>query len=89
MKGTTGYLHANQKPLALLDMQIRASSDPGDVIWEPFGGLFSASVAALRADRRFCAAEINTAFYDAAILRVQDEWNRRKKNRDDNTRSAA
>lgn len=89
VKGATGYLHANQKPLALLDLQIRASSDPGDVVWEPFGGLFSASVAAVRADRRFFASEINPEYYDAALQRVHIEWQRRKKEIDDSARRTA
>jgi len=42
------YAHANQKPLALMERQILACTDPGDVVWEPFGGLCSASVAAIR-----------------------------------------
>jgi site-specific DNA-methyltransferase (adenine-specific) len=40
-------LHANQKPLKLMERQILASTDIGDVAWAPFGGLCSASVAAL------------------------------------------
>jgi hypothetical protein len=65
-----GYLHANQKPLALMDRQIKASSYEGDVVWEPFGGLMSATVAALNAGRRAYAAETNPEFFDAARNRV-------------------
>jgi len=43
--------HLNQKPLDLMTLIIQASSDEGDVIWEPFGGLFSASLAAWRCGR--------------------------------------
>src|SRR5262249_17317575 len=31
-------IHTNQKPLKLMERIVRASSDPGDVVWEPFGG---------------------------------------------------
>jgi DNA methylase len=65
-----GYLHANQKPLALMERQINASSDKGDVVWEPFGGLMSATVAALKAGRRAYASEMNPEFFDAARHRV-------------------
>ena len=68
-----GYLHANQKPIALMERQIRASSDEGDVVWEPFGGLMSATVAALRSGRRAHSAELNPEFFDAAVARVQSE----------------
>lgn len=66
-----GYLHANQKPLALMERQILASTDPGDVVWEPFGGLCSASVAAVGNGRVAHAAEMNGHFYDAAVKRVR------------------
>jgi len=65
--------HMNQKPLALLEQIIRSSSDPGDVIWEPFGGLCSATIAAMRLGRHAFAAEINPKFYECAKQRVQDE----------------
>lgn len=69
----SAYLHANQKPLSLLTKQILASTDPGDVIWEPFGGLCSASVAAIRNGRVAHAAEINDTFFAAAKNRIQME----------------
>ncbi|MEJ6405157.1 DNA methyltransferase [Yoonia sp. 2307UL14-13] len=65
-----GYLHANQKPVALMERQIIAASDPGDVIWEPFGGLMSATIAAVRNDRRAFAAELNPTFYEGARKRL-------------------
>ncbi|MBI4828985.1 MAG: site-specific DNA-methyltransferase [Nitrospinae bacterium] len=41
-------VHLNQKPLDLMSRIIEASTDVGDVIWEPFGGLFTGSLAASR-----------------------------------------
>lgn len=67
-----GTLHANQKPLALMERQIVASTDPNDVVWEPFGGLCSATVAAVRLGRRAHAAEIHPAFFEAAVRRVRE-----------------
>ena len=68
----TGYLHANQKPLALMERQINASTEQGDVIWEPFGGLMSATVAAVGMGRRAFAAETYPDFFEAACQRVRD-----------------
>ncbi|MFL9828058.1 DNA methyltransferase [Rhodoplanes sp. SY1] len=68
-----GYLHANQKPLSLMERQILASTDLGDVVWEPFGGLASATVAAIRNGRRAHMAEINREFFDAGVARVRAE----------------
>jgi site-specific DNA-methyltransferase (adenine-specific) len=64
--------HANQKPLKLMERQILASTDPGNVIWEPFGGLCSATVAALGLRRRAFAAEINPDYFGLASSRVED-----------------
>jgi len=66
-------LHANQKPLRLLERILMASSDPGDVVWEPFGGLCSVAVAALHTRRRCYSAEINADYYRQARARLDLE----------------
>lgn len=66
-------VHSNQKPLRLVDLSIRACTDPGDVVWEPFGGLCSAAVASLREDRRCFSAEIDSDIYAAAVDRLRQE----------------
>jgi site-specific DNA-methyltransferase (adenine-specific) len=71
--GKAGSLHANQKPLSLMERQILSCTDPGDVVWEPFGGLCSASVAAARTGRRAHAAEVNETFFEVARARLRDE----------------
>lgn len=65
--------HLNQKPLALMERIINASTDPGDVVWEPFGGLASATLAASTSDRRGFAAEIVPEFYELATQRLQNQ----------------
>lgn len=66
----TRALHLNQKPLDLMDKIIRASTDPGDMIWEPFGGLCSASVSAKKLGRRARAAEVDEKVYWEAVQRL-------------------
>ncbi len=66
-------LHANQKPLRLIERIIAASSNPGDVVWEPFGGLCSTAVASLRIGQCCFSAEINPEFYPLARARVLQE----------------
>jgi site-specific DNA-methyltransferase (adenine-specific) len=73
IKTESGYVHANQKPLSLITRQILASTDSGDVVWEPFGGTFSAMVASLHAGRKGFAAEINPDFYFYARERIINE----------------
>ncbi|WP_339158076.1 DNA methyltransferase [Paenibacillus sp. FSL W8-0186] len=61
--------HLNQKPLDLMRLIIEASSDEGDVVWEPFGGLFSASLAAKETRRRAFAAELDSTYFQLGIER--------------------
>ncbi len=70
LRAGEGFLHTNQKPLDLIERLVRASTDPGDVVWEPFGGLCPAAVASLRLGRRYVGAEIQPAFYAAALERL-------------------
>ncbi|MFN8468286.1 MAG: DNA methyltransferase [Caldilineaceae bacterium] len=62
-------VHLNQKPLDLMELIIAATSDEGDVIWEPFGGLFTASLAARRLNRRAFAAEVDATYYHYGVNR--------------------
>jgi len=71
-------VHLNQKPLDLMSRIIEASTDSGDVIWEPFGGLFSASVAARRLNRRSFAAEIDQTYFHYGLERIISEVSQRR-----------
>ncbi len=51
-KERTGY--PTQKPLALLDRIIKASSNDGDMVLDPFCGCATACIAASRAQRPDC-----------------------------------
>lgn len=64
-------VHLNQKPLALMRLIIELSSDEGDVVWEPFGGLCSALVAAKELGRRGYGAEISETVYNYATERLE------------------
>ena len=63
-------LHGSQKPLSLIELTIAASTDPGDMVWEPFGGLCPGAVSALRLGRACHSAEIIPEFYNAAVARL-------------------
>jgi len=72
--GTSGRaVHLNQKPLDLMTRIIEASTREGDVIWEPFGGLFTASVAARRQGRRAFSAEIDGTYFHYGMGRLISE----------------
>lgn len=61
--------HLNQKPLDLMHMLIEASTDPGQVVWEPFGGLFSASLAAKITSRKAFGCEIDPTYFQLGLSR--------------------
>jgi hypothetical protein len=67
------YVHANQKPLALIERIIRASTDPGDVVWDPFAGLATVGVAASRMGRAYFGAEVDARAHAAAMSRLAAE----------------
>jgi site-specific DNA-methyltransferase (adenine-specific) len=54
-----------------MERLITAVTEPGDVVWEPFGGLCSGSVAAVTMGRRAFAAETDPAFADLAAERLR------------------
>jgi DNA modification methylase len=54
-----------------MERLITAVTEPGDVVWEPFGGLCSASVAAVTLGRRAFAAETDPQFADLAAERLR------------------
>lgn len=63
--------HLNQKPLDLTLRQVYAASNPHDIIWEPFGGLVTASVASILLGRTPYAAEIDKEFFKLGQKRLQ------------------
>lgn len=65
--------HLNQKPLDLMKLIIEASTDEGDVVWEPFGGLCSASLAAKYTGREAYACELDEDYFSLAVNRFKNE----------------
>ena len=71
LNGDSGKsVHLNQKPLDLVSMLIKASSDEDDVVWEPFGGLFTACLAARLCRRRSFGGEIDPTYFYHGINRL-------------------
>ena len=67
----TGY--PTQKPLALLERIIRASSNAGDIVLDPFCGCATACVAAEKLDRQWIGIDISPSAEDITRIRLQDE----------------
>ncbi len=62
--------HPTQKPVALIDRCLRASTNPGDLVLDPFAGSGSTGVAALMAGRRFVGVELDEEFARIAEQRL-------------------
>lgn len=70
MKWKFSSLHGSQKPLQLVNITLRACTDPGDIVWEPFGGLCTAAISAHLLGRKCVSAEIVPEFFLAAVERL-------------------
>ena len=65
----TGY--PTQKPVALLDRIIRASSNEGDIILDPFCGCATTLVAADRLQRNWVGIDISPKAVELVITRIK------------------
>ena len=72
--------HLNQKPLDLMLTQVAAASKEGEVVWEPFGGLASASVASTLLGRHAYTAEVDETFEELAEKRLEEAYDCFQKN---------
>ena len=54
--------HPTQKPVSLIERCIRASTNPGDMVFDPFVGSGTTGVAALSLGRRFLGAELSEEY---------------------------
>ena len=67
----TGY--PTQKPLALLERIIKASSDEGDIVCDPFAGCATTLVAAERLGRQWVGMDIWERAHEVVVDRLQGE----------------
>lgn len=69
--------HPTQKPTKLLDRIIRASSNPGDVVLDPFSGTFTTSAVAQSLGRDSVGIEIEEEYIKIGLRRlgIQTSYN--------------
>ena len=63
-------VHATQKPEALLHRVLTATSNPGDVVLDPFFGTGTTGAVARRLGRRFVGIERDETYVEAARARI-------------------
>lgn len=62
--------HPTQKPEVLLERIIRASSNIGDVVLDPFSGSFTTSAVATRLGRVSIGIDMNEEYFEIGLRRV-------------------
>lgn len=65
--------HPTQKPIALIERIIRASSNPGMVVLDPFLGAGSTAIACKNLDRRFIGIEKDEKYVEIAKRRISNK----------------
>jgi site-specific DNA-methyltransferase (adenine-specific) len=67
---TGNRLHPTQKPIGVLQPLIKAFSQPGSLVLDPFCGSGSTLVAARKSDRRFIGIELDATHHTTATRRI-------------------
>lgn len=70
-KERTGY--PTQKPLALLDRVINASSNEGDIVLDPFCGCATTCIAAEKVNRQWIGIDVSVKAYELVKRRLDAE----------------
>jgi len=63
-------IHPTQKPIRVLEHIIKIATKPNDVVFDPFMGVGSTGVAAIRLSRQFIGIEIDEQYFKAAEERL-------------------
>lgn len=65
--------HPTQKPIALLDRIILASTRHGDIVLDPFSGSGTTGIAAIKEGRQYIGIELEEEYLKTSIKRLKDE----------------
>ncbi|WP_427130379.1 helicase-related protein [Pseudarthrobacter sp. S9] len=66
-------MHVCPLQFDIVDRLIERYSNPGETVFDPFGGLFTVPVRALKAGRKGRAAELNTGYFLDGVKYLQAE----------------
>lgn len=79
-KERTGW--DTQKPLSLLNRILLASSNKGDIVFDPFCGCATTLLAAANNNRKFIGCDIDSEVVDIALMRWEDQYDMLYENKD-------
>jgi len=66
-------IHPTEKPASLLEVLIKASTDKGDLVVDPFSGSASTLIAARSTGRDGVGTELDSKFFELANIRLGQE----------------
>lgn len=69
---TIERVHPNQKPVPLLKKLVTVSSNPGDIVLDPFCGSGSTGVACIKSGRNFVGIEKDEHYFEIGKKRLAD-----------------
>lgn len=64
-------LHDTEKNVDLMEVLVNNSSKEGEIVLDPFMGIGSTGIAAVRNGREFIGIEIDNKYYDIAMQRIK------------------
>jgi site-specific DNA-methyltransferase (adenine-specific) len=64
-------VHETQKPVDLMVELIELFTDPGDLVWDPYGGSMTTGVACLMRGRRFIGHEMQERYAEVGAERLK------------------
>jgi len=67
---TALYVHPTQKPVALAERAMRNSSEPDEIVLEPFSGSGSTLIAGFKSGRKVYAIEFDVGYVQVGIQRM-------------------
>lgn len=63
--------HPTQKPIQLLERIVLASTNDGDLVYDPFSGSSTTGVAAINLKRKFVGTELEAEFITLSVKRIE------------------
>ncbi len=65
--------HPTQKPMVLLERIIRASTNPGDIVLDPFTGSSTTGLASIKFDRKFIGIDTEKEYLELSQKRYEQQ----------------
>jgi site-specific DNA-methyltransferase (adenine-specific) len=65
--------HPSEKPIELMNIMIKNSTNENEVVCDPFMGSGSTGVSTIRSNRKFIGIEIDNKYFDIACKRIEEK----------------